>query len=130
MVMNDTLASALSNIMNCEKVSKDIAVVKPVSNMMKKVLEIMNAKGYIGSFTEVKDDKGNILKVNLLGNLNDCGVIKPNFSVKKDSYEKFEKRYLPARNMGFMFVSTPQGIMTHEDAKKKGIGGKLIAYCY
>ena len=90
----------------------------------------MNENNYIGSFEEVITKKGNLLKVNLLGNLNKCGAIKPRYSVKKDGYEKFEKRYLPAKDFGIIFVSTSQGIMTHIEAKKKGLGGKLIAFCY
>ena len=77
-----------------------------------------------------KDSKGNILKLHLLGKINKCAVIKPRFIVGKDDYEKYEKRFLPARNMGFMIVTTSSGVMTHDEAKKKGIGGKLVAYCY
>jgi small subunit ribosomal protein S8 len=66
----------------------------------------------------------------LIGNVNNAGVIKPRFSVTKDNYEKFEKRFLPARNIGVMVVSTSQGIMTHHESKKKNIGGRLIAFCY
>ena len=130
MSLNDPLANALSSVLNSEKAGKTIAVIKPVSNMIKKVFEIMKKQGYIGDMTEVKDSKGNIIKLNLLGNLNKCGVIKPNFAVKKDEYEKFEKRYLISRNVGTIIVSTPQGLMTHVQAKEKEIGGKLISYFY
>lgn len=130
MVLNDPLANALANVMNCEKVSKNICVIIPVNKIIKKVFDIMNEHNYIGAYTEVKDNKGNIIKINLLGTINKCGVIKPRYSVKKDEFEKYEKRYLPARNMGIMIVSTSQGIMTHTEAKKKELGGKLLAYCY
>jgi small subunit ribosomal protein S8 len=130
MTLNDPLANALSNIQNCEKVHKTLAVIQPVNKVIKQVLDIMNKHGYIGSSTEVKDSKGNVLKVNLTGSLNTCGVIKPTFAVQKDDYEKFEKRFLPARNLGIIIVSTSQGIMTHDEAKTKNIGGKLLAYCY
>ncbi len=29
-----------------------------------------------------------------------------------------------------LLVSTSKGIMTNDEAKKLGVGGKLIAYCY
>jgi small subunit ribosomal protein S8 len=47
-----------------------------------------------------------------------------------DEYEKFEKRFLPAKGVGVLIVSTIKGIMTHEEAKGKTLGGRLIAYCY
>lgn len=129
-MLNDTLATALSVILNTEKIGKKECSVRPSSKIIKTVLKIMNEHNYIGSFNEVVTNKGNLLKINLLGNINKCGAIKPRYSVKKDGYEKFEKRYLPAKDFGIIFVSTPKGIITHVEARKKGIGGRLIAYCY
>ncbi|MEM3026452.1 MAG: 30S ribosomal protein S8, partial [Thermoproteota archaeon] len=43
---------------------------------------------------------------------------------------KFEKMFLPAFNVGLLIVSTPQGLMTHSEAKSRKIGGRLIAYVY
>jgi small subunit ribosomal protein S8 len=37
---------------------------------------------------------------------------------------------LPARNFGFLILTTSDGILTHVEARERGIGGKLIAYCY
>src|SRR3989338_2217992 len=130
MSLNDTLSNALSLILNNEKIGKSKCMIKPVSKVIKKVLYIMNENNYIGDFTEIKDEKGNILVVNSLGNINKCGAIKPRYSVKKDEFEKFEKRYLPAKDIGILFVSTTSGIITHYDAKKRGLGGRLLAYCY
>jgi small subunit ribosomal protein S8 len=129
-MLNDTLATALSMILNMEKIGKKECLIRPTSKIIKVVLKIMNENNYIGTFDEVVTKKGNMLKVNLLGNINKCGAIKPRYSVKKSGYEKFEKRYLPAKDFGIIFVSTPKGIMTHMEARKKSIGGKLIAYCY
>jgi small subunit ribosomal protein S8 len=129
-MLNDPLAAALSKIMNAERVGKREVLIQPASSMIKKVLMIMNEHNFVGSFEEIVDGKGGVLKVNLLGNLNNCGVIKPRFSTKKDGFEKWEKRYLPAKDFGLILVSTPKGLMTHYNAKEKLLGGKLIAYCY
>ncbi len=129
-MLNDPLAAALSKMLNAEKVGKKEVFVRPASKMIKKVLTLMNEGGYIGSFEETLDDKGGSLKINLLGNINKCGVVKPRFSTKKDEYEKWEKRYLPAKDFGIIFVSTPRGVITHGEAKENKTGGKLLAYCY
>ena len=84
----------------------------------------------IGNFEYVDDNRAGKFNVELLGNINKCGVIKPRHAVKKDEFEKFEKRYLPAKNFGILIVTTPQGIMTHNEAKERGIGGRLLAYMY
>ena len=130
MSLNDNLSNALSNVLMDEKLGRPESTIKPSSKVIKKVLEIMKESRYVGSFEETKNAKGSVLKLNLLGNINKCGVIKPRYIVKKDQFEKFEERYLLAKDMGILIVSTPAGIITHTEAKKKNIGGKLLAYCY
>ncbi len=130
MSLNDTLSSAMSKLLNFEKVGKRECIIKPMSKVLKKVLDILNAEGYVGKYEEVDDGRGNYLKVSLLGNINECGPIKPRFAVTLDNFEKFEKRFLPSKDFGVLIVSTPQGLMTHYKAKEKKIGGRLIAYCY
>lgn len=130
MSLNDPIANALSHILNCERTAKQSCIVKPSSKVIKKILGIMQENNYIGSYEEIEDGKAKILKVNLLGKINNCGVIKPNFPVQKEEFEKFEKRFLPAKDFGIIIVSTTKGIVVHNQAKDKNIGGKLLAYCY
>ncbi len=129
-MLNDSLANVLSGILNCERKRLREFTVHPSSKLIKKVLQIMNKEGYVGIFEETTEARGGYLKVNLLGTINKCGAIKPRFSVKKGEFEKFEKRYLPAKDIGIIIVSTPKGIMTHNEAKENNTGGRLIAYCY
>lgn len=129
-MLNDPLANVFSVVLNSEKIGKSECIIKPISKVIKEVLNVMKEGGYIGEFSEVEDGKGNYIKINLLGMINKCCVIKPRYSSKIGEYEKFEKRYLPAKDVGMIFVSTTQGIMTHYDAKKKGIGGRMMGYCY
>jgi small subunit ribosomal protein S8 len=130
MSLNDPLANVLSQIVAYEKSGKKEIVTKNNSKIIKTILGIMQDNQYIGSYEETADSKGNTLKINLLGRINNAGVVKPRFSVEKDDFEKFEKRYLPAKDFGILILSTSQGMMIHTEAKKKGIGGRLISYCY
>jgi small subunit ribosomal protein S8 len=129
-MLNDPLANALSGILNYDKIGKKQYIVHPASKVIRKVLVILNEQGYIGSAEEMTDARGGVLRVNLLGNINKCGVVKPRFAVTMDEYEKFEKRFLPAKGVGVLIISTIGGLMTHEEAKEKNLGGRLIAYCY
>ncbi|MBS3118279.1 30S ribosomal protein S8 [Candidatus Woesearchaeota archaeon] len=128
-MLNDTLAAALSKILNAERKSLKECSVKR-SNMNKQVLDLMNAHGYIGSYEDIEDGKGGVLKINLLGRINQCGAIKPRFSISIKESEKWEKRFLPAQGFGIILISTNKGLMLLEEAKKKNEGGNLIAYCY
>mgnify|MGYP001608615209 CR=1 FL=1 len=129
-MMNDTLATALSVILNSEQIGRKDCLITPVSKVTSKIIQLLNEKGYIGVGEEITKARGGLFKINLLGRINKIGVIKPRFAVSLDTYEKFEKRYLPAKGVGFLIVSTSQGLMVHEESKTKGIGGRLIAYCY
>lgn len=129
-MLNDPLANMMSMMLNFEMVGKSECLIKPVSRIIKEVLKVMKEQGYVGDFKEIEDSRGNYIRLNLTGSINKCGVIKPRYSVKQNNFEKFEMRYLPAKDIGILFVSTPKGIMTHYDAKSKKIGGKLLAYCY
>lgn len=129
-MLNDPLANVLSMMKNAEDKGMKSCSARPSSRLITKVLEIMNAKRFIGSSAVVEDGRGGIVQVSLIGAINNCGAVKPRFSVKTGDYEKFEKRFLPAKGFGMLIVSTPKGIMTHTDAKAKGLGGRLLAYCY
>lgn len=126
-MMNDNLASTFSTIRNAEKIGKKHCIVNK-SKLIFKVLELMKQNGYLNDVKETEDKRH--LEVLLNGKINDCGVIKPRFSVKKDEFKKWELRYLPAHGFGFIIVSTPKGIMRQDDARKQEIGGRLMAYVY
>lgn len=130
MSLNDPLANALSLILNNEIVGKQECTIKPSSKVIKEILRVMKEHGYVQEFTEESDGQGKYLKVTLTGYINRCGVVKPRFSTQINNIEMFEKRYLPAKNVGILILTTPQGIMTHTQAKEKNVGGKLLAYCY
>jgi small subunit ribosomal protein S8 len=124
-VRHDILADCFSIIKNAETVGKN-ECFSPVSNLVKNVLEVMKNHGYIQGY----DKEGKRFKVMLNHRINDCSIIKPRFSFKKDEFDKWEKRYLPASGFGIIIVTTPKGIMTHKQAKKEEMGGKLLGYVY
>lgn len=130
MSLNDPLANVLSHILNCEKKSKSACDVHPNSKVIRSVLKLMKEHGYIGDFDISSELRGGKMHVHLLGHINKCGAIKPRFSITKENYETFEKRYLPAKGFGILIVTTSKGIMLHNEALDKGEGGKLLAYCY
>lgn len=129
-MLNDPLANVMSLILNNEVIGKSDCLIKPVSKIVKEILRVMKDNGYVGGFKEVEDSRGNYISLTLTGNINKCGVIKPRYSVKSNNFENFERRYLPAKDVGILLLSTPKGIMTHYDAKSKKTGGRLLAYCY
>lgn len=126
----DPLANALSKIQNHERARKREVILSPASKLINEVLRIMQADGFIGEFEFIDDGKAGEVKVALRGKVNGCGVIKPRYSAKRDEYEQWEKRYLPAAGFGVLVVSTQRGVMTHKKAMELELGGRLLAYIY
>ncbi|MDZ7688011.1 MAG: 30S ribosomal protein S8 [Halobacteriales archaeon] len=130
MTRTDPLADALSTVKNGDKLGKLDCTVEPASNVVGNVLGVLYDEGYIDSFEFVENGKAGEFHVDLAGQINDCGVVKPRYSTTKDEYEKWEKRYLPGRDFGSLIVTTSHGVMTHYEAREKGVGGQLLAYVY
>ncbi len=129
-MQNDPLADALSKMNNSARIGRRDVKIKPASKLIGRILKIMEEHGYIEEFEYVEDGRGGIFKVRLSATINKCGAIKPRFSVKREQMEKYEARYLPAQDFGILILTTNRGVITHGDAKKLGIGGKLLAYIY
>ncbi|MEK6800303.1 MAG: 30S ribosomal protein S8 [Nanoarchaeota archaeon] len=121
----DVVADALNKIMNAKRAKKKVLEVKMYSRILLSVLAIAKLKGYISDYKI----ENKTLKIEL-GALTACGPIKPRFAVQVDEIEEYVSMYLPAKNIGFLIVSTSQGLMTHQTAIEKKIGGSLIAFIY
>ncbi len=130
MVLLDPLADALSTIRNAERTGKGECIICPASKLIGNVLSVIQSQGYIDEYEFIEDGKAGIFRVRLSGKINDCKVIKPRFSVKRTDLEKWEKRFLPARNFGALILTTSNGILSHHDAREKAVGGQLLAYVY
>jgi small subunit ribosomal protein S8 len=129
-MLNDPLANALSTMKNAEIKGKGECNIQPSSKLIGGVLNLLKEKGYINEFELVDDGKTGIFQVTLNGNINNCGVIKPRYPIKRDELDKWESRYLPAQHFGLLILTTTKGIVSQDEARKNGIGGKLLAYVY
>jgi small subunit ribosomal protein S8 len=123
----DIVADALNMITNAKKANKDTVKIKRISNLLIEILKLMKQKGVIKKYKINSKDK--TLDISI-GDLMECKAIKPRFSVTKNQIDKYRRRYLPARDLGTIIITTNKGIITHEEAMEKGIGGSLVAYFY
>lgn len=90
----------------------------------------MQKHGYIGDFEIVDDHRSGKIVINLLGRLNKCGVISPRFDVTLDQIEQLASDLLPSRQFGQLVLTTPYGIMDHEEARRKHTGGKILGFFF
>jgi small subunit ribosomal protein S8 len=129
-MLHDPLNDAMSAVKNAQTAGKSECVIRPSSKLIGRVLKVMEEHRYIEKFEFIEDGRAGMFKVWLNGNINNCGVIKPRFSVKRDDMDRWEARYLPAQDFGILIMTTNSGVMSHASAKQKGIGGRLLVYVY
>merc|ERR1712080_616339 len=88
-VFND----ALNAINNAEKAGKRQVLIRPSSKVIIRFLHVMQKHGYIGEFEEVDDHRNGKIVIQL-----------------KDM-EQWVQKLLPARQFGFVVLTTSAGIM-------------------
>ena len=121
----DIVADVLNQMMNAKRANKNSVSVKKHSKVLLGILAIGKLRGYIKDYRI----EGRDLSIEF-EKLNACKAVKPRYVVKVKTIDKYVKRYLPARGMGTVIISTNQGLMTHQTALEKNIGGSVIAYFY
>ena len=130
MTKQNPIADAMSAIKNAGDTGKLAVTVEPASHLFGDMLKVMQEYGYISGFEKVEDGRGGQYVISLTGGINKCGVITPRFSVKVADLESWETRYLPGKGFGIIILTTSQGVMSHEQARKLGIGGELLGYVF
>ena len=127
MSLSDPIGDMLARIKNAQMRSQK-KVELPSSKFKCKIAEVLKDEGFIINFetSEVSDKP--ILTIELKYNLGNP-VINTIERVSKPGRRIFSSaESLPKINngLGIAIVSTPQGVMTDVDARKKKLGGEII----
>ncbi|CEI39400.1 40S ribosomal protein S22 [Fusarium poae] len=120
MVRTSVLHDALNAMNNAEKAGKRQVLIRPSSKVIIKFL----------TFEEIDDHRSGKIVVQLNGRLNKVGVISPRYNVRLSELEKWVVKLLPARQFGYVILTTSAGIMDHEEARRKHVSGKIIGFFY
>ncbi|KAL4332671.1 hypothetical protein GQ457_07G040050 [Hibiscus cannabinus] len=133
-ILND----ALRSIVNAEKRGKATVELKPISTVISSFLNIMKYRGEFGSLFhqrtmhhnfEVHDPHrvGRIM-VELQGRVNDCRALTYRQDIKAKDIEKYKTVKLPTHQWGYVVISTPDGVLDHEEAIRRNVGGQVLGY--
>ena len=122
----DVVADGLNQIMNAKRIGKRELVIKRISKVLVRLLEIMKEQGHIDF--EV-DEEAKSVSVKIV-KLNECRAVKPRYFVGVGDIDKYLRRFLPSRNFGTLVISTNKGMLSQKESLKKNIGGSIVAYFY
>lgn len=126
----NTIADAMCALKNAGDTGKAECIIEPAGKLLGSMLRIMQDAGYISGFEFMEDDRGSRFRVHLSGKINRCGAITPRYSVQLSELEYWETQFLPGKDIGLLIVSTSKGVLSHNQARKEGIGGELLGYVY
>ncbi|XP_059624259.1 small ribosomal subunit protein uS8my-like [Cornus florida] len=124
------LNEALSKLVNAEKRGFATAQLQPISTVMASFLNIMKKRGYIKDFQVYDPQRVGKITVELQGRVNHCRVLTYRQDIKAHEIEKYRIRTLPTRQWGYVVITTPNGVLDHEEAIQQNVGGQVLGYFY
>ena len=133
MPVSDPIADLLTRIRNANSANHESLEVS-ASKLKIEIVRILAAEGYIRSYEVIKQPVQDKIKVTLkYGARNREKVITDLKRISKPGlrvYKSHDKMPVVLRGLGTAIVSTSQGVMTAKEARKRGIGGEVLAYVY
>lgn len=124
----DSIGDMLTRIRNAKMVRHE-TVSFPYSKIKMAVLKILKAEHFIEDFEKkgkkirksiavtLKYDKDGASKISGLRRISKPG---------RKIYKKASELYPVRQGFGIMVVSTPQGLLTGKEARKRNVGGEVL----
>ncbi|MEE0667648.1 30S ribosomal protein S8 [Holdemanella biformis] len=131
MIMTDPIADMLTRIRNALQ-QKHASVSMPASNEKKAIAQILKNEGFITDFN-IEGDVKKTLNIELKYGPNNEKVISGLRRISKPGlrvYAKVENLPSVLNGLGIAIISTSNGMMTDKEARKKHLGGEVIAYVW
>ncbi len=132
MTVSDPIADMLTRIRNAIMARHDFVLV-PSSKMKLAITTILKAEGFISDYEVIKKENHQVIKIALKYDDNSSPVLNGLERVSKPGLRVYTKNKEVPRvygGLGVAIVSTPEGVMTGQQAWRKGIGGELLCYVY
>lgn len=132
MAVTDPIADMLTRIRNAQVARHDYADV-PASRLKLAVAQVLKKEGYIKDFEEKREGAKGTIRIHIAytGKRQPAitgldRVSKPGLRVYSGSGE-IPRVY---GGLGIAILSTPQGVMTGKEARKRGVGGEVLCYVW
>uniref|UniRef100_A0A2P2JQT5 40S ribosomal protein S15a-5 n=1 Tax=Rhizophora mucronata TaxID=61149 RepID=A0A2P2JQT5_RHIMU len=122
------LSDALSKLVNAERRRKATVELQPISTVISSFLSIMKNRGYIKNFQVHDPHRVGRITVELQGRVTDCRAVTFRQDVKAKEIEKYRLRTLPTNQWGYVVITTPDGVLDHEEALRRNVGGQVLGY--
>ena len=132
MSMTDPIADMLTRIRNGVSAKHD-NVAMPSSKIKVAIAKVLKEEGFIRDFEIQADNIRPMLKIELSYTGRKDPVLSGIKRVSKPGLRVYvQKREIPRvlGGLGVAILSTPEGVMTGQNARQKSIGGEVLCYVW
>lgn len=126
--MTDPITDMLNRIRNAQAVRHQTVKV-PYSDLKQKLAEILTREGFFDKVEKRRKKTQKITEIYLKYSADKSPAISGLKRISKPSqriYKKSKEIRKIRSGYGIAIVSTPQGLMTDKEARKKKVGGEIL----
>lgn len=128
MSVNDPISDMLTRIRNAGMARK-AEVLMPSTKVLVAIAHVLKAEGYIDDFQVIEKLPQNNIKLTLRYGADKKHSIREIKRVSKPGLRIYAgKEAIPRvkSGLGIAIVSTPEGVLTGYEARRRGIGGEVL----
>ena len=132
MTVSDPIADMLTRIRNAIMVRHDFVLI-PSSRMKLAIARILKDEGFINDYEVLRDKPHRMIKIHLKYGDENKSTLSGLERVSKPGLRMYVQRKEISRvygGLGISILSTPVGVMTGQQAWRRGIGGELLCYVW
>ncbi len=130
-MVTDPIADLLTRLRNAAMAGHD-SVTVPASKMKISITKILKDEGFIADYSIIKGDSHRLIKI-VLKYIDKRPAFAGIERVSKPGLRIYAGRKEIPRvygGLGIAILSTPQGVMTGQEAWKKNLGGEILCYVW
>jgi small subunit ribosomal protein S8 len=130
MTVSDPIADMLTRIRNAVMARHDFVLV-PASKMKLAITKILKDEGFVTDYEVLRSKPHRVIKLHLKYDDKNQSIISGLERVSKPGLRVYvERKEIPRvyGGLGVAILSTAKGVMTGQQAWKRGIGGELLCY--
>jgi small subunit ribosomal protein S8 len=128
MSVNDPISDMLTRIRNAG-MARQVETIMPSTKVLVAIARILKDEGYIEDFRVIEQEPQNKLAIGLRYGPDKRHTIKEIKRVSKPGLRVYAgKDQIPRvrSGLGIAIVSTPQGVMSGYEARRRGVGGEVL----
>ena len=132
MTVSDPIADMLTRIRNAIMARHDFVLI-PASRMKLSVARILRGEGFISDYEVLRGKPHRVIKIYLKYDDNNQPVLSGLERVSKPGLRVYVQQKEVPRvygGLGIAILSTSNGVMTGQQARRRGFGGELLCYVW